>query len=106
MIRKVRTVKWVGCVSGYVLRDSGVVRNERTANGDARGRAGEFPAIRARARSYLCSVGQRHRVLHIMASQLLRDLTRFLAPAPPVIDSDYDGLEYTWKFFVLRPARE
>ncbi len=41
-----------------------------------------------------------------MASQLLRDLTRFLAPAPPVFDSDYDGLEYTWKFFVLRPARE
>jgi hypothetical protein len=41
-----------------------------------------------------------------MASYLLRNLTQILTPAPPVYDGEYDGLEYTWKFFVFRPARE
>jgi len=39
-----------------------------------------------------------------MASYLLRNLTQILTPAPPVYDGEYDGLEYTWKFFVFRPA--
>jgi hypothetical protein len=41
-----------------------------------------------------------------MASQLFLELTRFLTPAQPVLDGEYDGLEYSWKFFVFRPARE
>jgi hypothetical protein len=41
-----------------------------------------------------------------LATQFLRDLSRFLTPAPSILDSEYDGLEYTWKFFVFRPARE
>ncbi|KAH9966125.1 DUF1682-domain-containing protein [Russula dissimulans] len=39
-----------------------------------------------------------------LASKVLKDVSRFLTPAPPVFDSEYDGLEYTWKFFVFRPA--
>ncbi|KAH9999336.1 DUF1682-domain-containing protein [Russula vinacea] len=37
-------------------------------------------------------------------SQLLRDLSRFLTPTIPVLDDEYDGLEYSWKIFVFRPA--
>lgn len=36
--------------------------------------------------------------------QVFKDLARFLTPAPPVLDSEYDGLEYSWKMFVFRPA--
>jgi len=39
-----------------------------------------------------------------MASQLFKDVAQFLTPAPPVFDDEYDGLEYTWKFFVFRPG--
>ena len=42
----------------------------------------------------------------IMTSQVLKDVARFLTPAPPVLDSEYDGWEYSWKMFVFRPARE
>ncbi|KAH9038832.1 hypothetical protein EDB84DRAFT_1587809 [Lactarius hengduanensis] len=32
------------------------------------------------------------------------NLTQLLFVQPPVLDGEYDGLEYTWKFFVFRPA--
>jgi hypothetical protein len=41
-----------------------------------------------------------------MNSQVFKDLAQFLTPAAPVLDSEYDGLEYSWKIFVFRPARE
>ena len=42
-----------------------------------------------------------------MASQLLSNLVQAITPAPPPpLDDDYDGLEFSWKFFVFRPARE
>ncbi len=42
----------------------------------------------------------------LVASQAFKDLARFLTPALPVLDGEYDGLEYSWKMFVFRPARE
>ncbi|KAI0269159.1 DUF1682-domain-containing protein [Gloeopeniophorella convolvens] len=42
-----------------------------------------------------------------MASQIfapLAQLVQSLTPAPPPLDGEYDGLEYTWKFLVFRPA--
>ncbi|KAI9512171.1 hypothetical protein F5148DRAFT_1305205 [Russula earlei] len=39
-----------------------------------------------------------------MASKILKDIAQFLTPAPPAFDTEYDGLEYTWKFLVFRPA--
>jgi len=63
--------------------------------------------IRARAGDFLvCVVIPIDRTSHPMASKILKDVTGFLTPAPPVFDDEYDGLEYTWKFFVFRPARE
>ena len=29
-----------------------------------------------------------------------------LTPTPPNLPEDYDGLEYRWKMFTFRPARE
>ena len=34
------------------------------------------------------------------------NLTQLLFVQPPPLDGEYDGLEYTWKFFVFRPARK
>ena len=45
-------------------------------------------------------------IMASQVSQLLRDLSRFLTPTIPVLDDEYDGLEYSWKIFVFRPARE
>ena len=47
-----------------------------------------------------------------MASLLLSSfanvtqLSQLLFAAPPPLDGEYEGLEYTWKIFVFRPARE
>ncbi len=45
-------------------------------------------------------------IMALTPPQVFKDLARFLTPAPPVLDSEYDGLEYSWKIFVFRPARE
>ena len=45
----------------------------------------------------------------MMASLLFgqfANLTQLLFVQPPVLDGEYEGLEYTWKIFVFRPARE
>lgn len=52
------------------------------------------------------SVGSTKEQTQVMASQLFRDVAQLLTPAPPVFDDDYDGLEFTWKFFVFRPGSE
>jgi hypothetical protein len=52
------------------------------------------------------SVGSTKEQMQVMASQLIRDVARLLTPAPPVFDDEYDGLEFTWKFFVFRPGSE
>ncbi|KAH9977969.1 hypothetical protein BGW80DRAFT_1435637 [Lactifluus volemus] len=40
-----------------------------------------------------------------MASELLKNLAQALTPPPPPpLDDEYDGLEYSWKYFVFRPA--
>jgi hypothetical protein len=42
-----------------------------------------------------------------MASELLKNLAQALTPPPPPpLDDEYDGLEYSWKYFVFRPACE
>ena len=45
-------------------------------------------------------------VIMTSPTQLFKDVARFLTPTAPVLDSEYDGLEYSWKIFVFRPARE
>ena len=63
--------------------------------GDARTRPGGFIVLSVRVV-----------IMTLTPPQFFKDLARFLTPAPPALDGEYDGLEYSWNIFVFRPARE
>ncbi|TFY60890.1 hypothetical protein EVG20_g7256 [Dentipellis fragilis] len=37
-------------------------------------------------------------------SSIIVNAVKFLTPPPPSVDENYDGLEYSWRFLVFRPA--
>ncbi|KAA1466390.1 DUF1682-domain-containing protein [Dentipellis sp. KUC8613] len=37
-------------------------------------------------------------------SSVIANAIKFLTPPPPSVDEHYDGLEYSWRFLVFRPA--
>ena len=94
-MRGKETVKWVGCMRGIGL----CVR--KYVPGPPESTAGRLPGREYQYRLFLGSL-----CMMALATQFLRDLSRYLTPAPPILDGEYDGLEYTWNIFVFRPARE
>jgi hypothetical protein len=102
---EIKAVKWVGLVLALLRGIFLACEKIWLANGKDRAGAGRRLPVCVACFLRL-QQGEEDSDLCMMASQLFRDVARFLTPAPPVLSSEYDGLEYTWKIFIFRPARE